>query len=134
MNLPLVRRKYRILSLVAVAGIIYLCFQIFSLKVLNFSSKHDFKQPSKQNAKVLDELPESELVYLKDKPVVRGDKTPKDKTVDKQRNMSGFTKLVRGIHVTQAEEYKPDSKGNFQCLTSRVGFFFFFFLTYIFAQ
>lgn len=94
------------------------------MKVLNFSSKHDLRQLSKQqNGKVLDDFhPKSDLKYVKDIPVAKGKKVPIAsvvKTVDKQKTINDFTKLVRGIHLTHAEEYKPNSEGKFQCLDSK---------------
>ncbi|XP_045182305.2 glucosidase 2 subunit beta-like [Mercenaria mercenaria] len=115
MNLHLVRRKYRILSLVAVTGTIFLCFQLLSFKVLNFTSRHDSKYQSKQSAKVLDEFPpESNVVYVKDKQ-----KDKVDKLEDKHRNKNEILELVRGTHISQVETYKADSSGNFQCVQSK---------------
>lgn len=58
MNHYLLRRKYRIVTLILVTGAIYLCFQIFSFKVLNFSH-HSMKYEKKHNGILLEDVKET---------------------------------------------------------------------------
>lgn len=112
MNLHLVKRKYRILTLIAVTGTIFLCFQLLSFKVLNFSRKKEVKYVPKQSAMVLDQFPlEPNIVSDKDKSKI-------NKVPPMQGNISKTSSLVLGIHISQAEMYSPDSNGKFKCLLS----------------
>lgn len=115
MKLHLNRRKYRILTLIAVAGTIYLCFQLLSFKVLNFSGKTELKYGSKHSAQLLDDFPvERDIVNVKDNSDVNMVQNHKE-------NINKTLKYVRGIHISQVEIYTADSDGNFLCLHSQVG-------------
>lgn len=114
MKLNLNRRKYRILTLVVVAGTIYLCFQLLSFKVLNFSGKKDLKYGSKHSAKLLDDFPvEPDVVNVKDKSDVNMVRNNKE-------NINKTLKYIRGIHISQVEMYTADSGDDFMCLHSKV--------------
>lgn len=115
MNLTIFKRKYRILLLFAVAGAIFLCFQIFSFKVLTFSSQKQHKLHGNQAAKILDDFQEVVDTKLNFEPVV--------KEVVEHRNTAeqeeDAVKLVLGVLVTQSESYQPKD-GQFQCLQTKV--------------
>ena len=53
MSLVFLRRKSRILLLIGIAGSLFLCFQLFSFKVLSFSNKQ--QHDNQRIARILDE-------------------------------------------------------------------------------
>lgn len=120
----LLRRKYRIFLLILVTGIVYLCFQLLSFKVLNFTSKQDMKYKSLHSAVVFDD-PQQEPKQDKSKNKYSKDSKlksdlPKNPILDEDNGESDSKlNILRGIHITHVEEYKPDSEGRFQCRTSK---------------
>ena len=59
MSLVFLRRKSRILLLIGIAGSLFLCFQLFSFKVLSFSNKQ--QHDNHRMARILDEELEAEF-------------------------------------------------------------------------
>ena len=59
MSLVFLRRKSRILLLIGIAGSLFLCFQLFSFKVLSFSNKQ--QHDNQRMARILDEEFEAEF-------------------------------------------------------------------------
>lgn len=84
---------------------------------------------SKHSAMVLEDLPgESQHSnrYKHEKNLPEDDRQDKNHRVDsvqgmepKEINGEGSEQILRGIHITQVEEYKPDSEGMFQCRHSK---------------
>ncbi|XP_052762697.1 glucosidase 2 subunit beta-like [Mya arenaria] len=125
MNLNLLRRKYRILFLIGVTGGIYLCFQIFSMKVLNLAGQRESRSQALRSGKVFDDFPDVVDSQVVERPVDYGQVESKnDLNKDKgivQRNpdtQSEHFKLVLGTLVSMSEDYKPVD-GMFRCLQSK---------------
>ena len=66
MSLVFLRRKYRLLLLIGIAGSLFLCFQLFSFRVISISGKqqHDLQR----RARILDD--ELELEFKQDELVM----------------------------------------------------------------
>ena len=67
MSLVFLRRKSRILLLIGIAGSLFLCFQLFSFKVLSFSNKQ--QHDNHRMARILDE--ELEAGFEQERHVAR---------------------------------------------------------------
>lgn len=126
MKLRLGKRKYRIVLLILIAGSIFICFQLFTLKVLNFSSKKEAH--AYQAAKVFEDFGESldknlQFQMYSDKQAFEGniDTLKNQDHAKPHKNKNIDVKMVLGILVTQSEDYKPSEEGMFTCLDSKVG-------------
>ncbi|KAL4218365.1 hypothetical protein ACF0H5_023102 [Mactra antiquata] len=112
MNFHIIRRKYRVLFLIAIVGTIYLCFQIFSFKVLNFTSQKEMHHKARQNSMVFEDI-EHNIKEVSNDNVAEFNQ----KTVDNDKDLSS---LPRGVHVSMSEMYLPDSRGKFKCHNSKI--------------
>jgi len=112
------RRKYRIITLIAVTGGIYICFQLVSLKVLNLSGQRESRVRALHAGKVLDDF-EPHVDLENQKQLDKSDSmVQSDKAViqDLKRDLS---RRVVGILASMSENYQP-LDGMFRCIESQV--------------
>jgi len=104
-----------------IAGSIFICFQIFSLKVLSFTSSRAAHE--NQAASILENfnehLDEALGSKLKFQPIGKA----KDEAKNPDHKVEDEVKMVLGILVTQSEDYKPSDKGTFTCLDTKASIY-----------
>lgn len=112
--------------LIAFAGGIYLCFQIFSMKVLNFSHQKDLKSRVLHAGKVMQDPPEIDNYVPSDDSKDRETNNEHDTDVQSEnkfnvkdtQNTINTEPKVLGILNSLYEKYTPQN-GKFQCLNSK---------------